>query len=437
MNKPINSIFYSQCGGAMHIQSLLKKINVLSCIISIFAVLFILIVISACLFGFSELTDSWANQAKLVAPDGVEYSYFGKSIAITNDYAFVASSSVLESDYDGGIYIYKRDNNTWHYNAKLTDLEGSNAYGHPFCVAVHEDTLVIGYRVSYNIEHFHDGALFVCNLVKDKWTYSQKIHFPDNNSDWPFYEVDIYKNKIIAGTGGASNRAYIFSNDKGVWSLEGTLVPSDIMPGDEFGLSVGISGKYAIVGAPFSGNKKGAVYVFKRKGNTWKHISKLQPINKSNNAYTLFGLNSAISDNCIIASANYKLNRVVIVYNIVGNKVKQKAVLSAPKYDKRKIYFAGSVAIEGKTLIVGSGRKYWYVSKSTAYIYILDNDKWTLQSTIQDNDIYDGRDGDSFGCNVAIADDYIIVGDVYDSQYGEDQGAAYIFARQVETGISY
>jgi hypothetical protein len=43
---------------------------------------------------------------------------------------------------------------------------------------------------------------------------------------------------------------------------------------DRFGSEVCISGDRAIVGACFDGDRKGAIYSFMRKGDSWKQISK-------------------------------------------------------------------------------------------------------------------------------------------------------------------
>jgi len=57
------------------------------------------------------------------------------------------------------------------------------------------------------------------------------------------------------------------------------LLPSDGAEGDIFGNSVSISGDYAIVGAHHSdevnGNNSGSAYIFKRDGSNWIEEQKL------------------------------------------------------------------------------------------------------------------------------------------------------------------
>src|SRR6516225_3417515 len=53
------------------------------------------------------------------------------------------------------------------------------------------------------------------------------------------------------------------------------LTAADGAPGDIFGFSVALSGRTAVVGAPFKNSNNGAAYVFVRSGTTWSQQAKL------------------------------------------------------------------------------------------------------------------------------------------------------------------
>ena len=72
--------------------------------------------------------------------------------------------------------------------------------------------------------------------------------------------------------GSASGSAYIFKRSGTSWAQEAKLLPSDGAGSDEFGVSVSISGDYAVVGARLdddNGTNAGSAYVFTRTATSW------------------------------------------------------------------------------------------------------------------------------------------------------------------------
>jgi len=65
--------------------------------------------------------------------------------------------------------------------------------------------------------------------------------------------------------GSGSGSAYIFKRDGTSWSQQAKLLASDGDANDEFGVSVSVSGDYAIVGADYdddNGSDSGSAYIF-------------------------------------------------------------------------------------------------------------------------------------------------------------------------------
>ncbi len=82
----------------------------------------------------------------------------------------------------------------------------------------------------------------------------------------------------------SAGSAYIFKRDGTSWSQQAKLVASDRAESDNFGVSVSISGDYAIVGANGEDedasennylNGAGSAYIFKRNGINWSQEAKL------------------------------------------------------------------------------------------------------------------------------------------------------------------
>jgi hypothetical protein len=115
-------------------------------------------------------------------------------------------------------------------------------------------------------------------------------------------------------TGGANlsdaGSAYIFERDGGTWTQMNKIVASDRAASDNFGVSVSISGEYAIVGAynededPVGGNtlsNSGSAYIFRNTSGNWAQANKI--VASDRGGVDLFGYSVAISGDYAIAGA--------------------------------------------------------------------------------------------------------------------------------------
>ena len=155
---------------------------------------------------------------------------------------------------------------------------------------------------------------------------------------------------------------------------------SDAAAYDYFGVSVSISGDYAIVGAygnDDNGSNSGAVYIYKKDQggtDTWGQVKKLT------------ASDAAAGD-----------------------------------------YFGFSVFISGDDLIVGAYGNDDNGSNSGA-VYIFKKDQGGLNNWGQVKKLTAAAGG-SFGWSVSMSGDYAIVGAFGDTDYGSASGAAYIFKK--------
>ena len=200
-------------------------------------------------------------------------------------------------------------------------------------------------------------------------------------SDQFGYRVGISGDYAIVGAVGDDSytgSAYIFRRTgKNTWDAGKKIVASDRAAGDEFGIAVGISGDYAIVGAHANDdapNNSGSAYIFLRTGtNTWDGGKKILASDRA--ALDYFGRSVAISGD----------------YAIVG----------APTNDDTATN-SGSAYIFRRT-----GTNTW------------DGGKKILAT--------DRADNDYFGHGVAISGDYAIAGAPNNDDTAANSGSAYIF----------
>ena len=221
----------------------------------------------------------WAQQAKLIAKDGEGGDFYGRSVSIDGDWAIVSSHH--DDVWSGSAYIYQRDGNLWKEQGKINarDGEANDSFG--FSVDISGDTAIAGMPQD-NDKGEDSGSVYVYVRVKDKWVEQQKFTPRDVDAGDIFGSaVSIDGDYAIIGSlwdddkGNRSGSAYIYKRIRTVWTQEAKLVASDGARNAEFGFSVHISGKYAIVGAYAHNSGTGAAYVFVRNGEKWTEEAKL------------------------------------------------------------------------------------------------------------------------------------------------------------------
>jgi hypothetical protein len=210
------------------------------------------------------------------------------------------------------------------------------------------------------------------------------------------------------------------------------LCAGDPEADDNFGNAVDISGDYAIIGAYGSddfGSSSGSAYVFKRFENTWEQTYKLCPSGLERN--DLFGLSVAISGDYAIVGAYHDNDAMynsgaayVFVRN--GEEWFLQTKLIAPDADDSDC-FGTAVDICGDYAIVAATMDDEFESNSgAAYIYQRVGTNWFFQSKLT---AADPKYWHFFGRSVSISENYTIVGTDYDDDNGTFSGAAYIFEK--------
>ena len=126
------------------------------------------------------------------------------------------------------------------------------------------------------------GSAYIFVRDGESWTEQEKLTASDAVAGDRFgYSVSISGDYAIIGAwgdfdgGSWSGSAYIFFRDGESWIGQAQLTASDAAAGERFGLSVSISGDYAIVGTYGADNWRGSAYIFVRDGESWTQQEKL------------------------------------------------------------------------------------------------------------------------------------------------------------------
>ncbi|MGQ0700513.1 MAG: Calx-beta domain-containing protein [Panacagrimonas sp.] len=330
------------------------------------------------------------QEAKLVAADSAKGDFFGYSVAVSGDTAVMGAfqDEVGANFFQGSAYVFVRSGMSWTQQAKLIAADGAALDRFGISVSVSGDTTVVG-------------------------------AYPDN-----------------FGGNGNQGSAYVFVRSGTSWTQQAKLVAADGAAGDEFGISVAMSGDTAVVGAhqdEVGANfLQGSAYVFVRNGTSWTQQQKLVAADGAE--FDGFGISVALSGDTVVAGAdgdNVGANGSqgsAYVFVRSGVSWMQQAKLIAAD-GAVEDFFGYSVTVSGDTAVVGAysdevGANF---SQGSAYVFVRSGTIWTQQAKLL---AADGAAFQEFGSSVALSGNTAVVG-VFRDDIGanSDQGSAYVFVR--------
>ncbi|MFN0277176.1 MAG: choice-of-anchor V domain-containing protein [Pyrinomonadaceae bacterium] len=333
----------------------------------------------------------WTLQQKLTASDGVAGDRFGVSVAISGDTVVVGADAPTSAGGTGAgsAYVFTRSGTVWTQQQKLTASDGGTNDEFGDSVSISGDTVVVGAPFDDTASGTNAGSAYVYTRSGTVWTEQQKLTASDAAADDLFgLSVALSGDTVVAGVyadddvGFNSGSAWVFTRSGTVWSEQQKLTASDGAIGDDFGISVAISGETVVVGSSFDDNvgfSSGSAYVFTRSGTVWSEQQKLT------------ASDAAAGDE-----------------------------------------FGVTVSVSGDTVVVGSrlDDTAGGVNAGSAYVFTRSAVVWSEQQKLTASD----GAADDFFNRVAISGDTIIVGSFFDdTPAGSNAGSAYIFQKNCPT----
>ncbi len=397
-------------------------------------------------YVFHRSGTSWSQQAKITADDGSASDNFGNCVSISGDYLIVGAvaDDVGSNNNQGSAYIFHRSGTTWTQQTHITADGGAASNNFGTSVSISGDYAIIGVQSDEVGGNVAQGSAYIYYKSGTTWTQQTHITAEDGAiSDLFGFNVSISGDYAIVGaydddvgSNGDQGSAYIFHRSGTSWTQQAHITASDGTAYDEFGISVSISGDYAIVGAhknDVGGNSnQGSAYIFHRSGTTWSQQVKITASDGAANDG--FGSSISISGDYTIVGAdgddvggNTDQGSAYIFFRS-GTTWTQQAKITASD-GIASDNFGSSISISGDYVIVGANEDDVgsNSNQGSAYIFHKSGTTWSQQAKITSSD---GLADDQFGISVSISGDYVIVGADTDDVGGDtDQGSAYIFHR--------
>ena len=211
-------------------------------------------------------TTTGEQRFKLNASDAEANDQFGSSVAISGDTAIVGAW--IEDDAgtnSGAAYIFDTTTGEQRFKLTASDAVAGEYFGSS--VAISGNIAIVGARRDDDAGP-DSGSAYIFDTTTGEQLFKLTASDPAENEQFA-YSVAISGTTAIVGArrdgdaGLFSGSAYLFDAMTGEQRFK--LTASDAAAGDEFGISVAISGTTSIVGASFdddAGPSSGSAYIF-------------------------------------------------------------------------------------------------------------------------------------------------------------------------------
>ncbi|WP_338814936.1 T9SS type A sorting domain-containing protein [Bernardetia sp. Wsw4-3y2] len=384
---------------------------------------------------------SHAQITKILSNDSTSVGYFGNFVDISGDYAIVAAT-----DGNGvrpAAYIFFRSDSGWIQQAKIETKDIVGSYGGIGSVAISGDYAIVA-SSSKDTDIRGEGVVYVFKRNGENWILNSTLKSGDYPSSGSFlfgHRIDILGDYILVGGSGyydsgfPSNQSvvHIFKRRANGWSLTQKI---DVTSwGDfRFGREVFLSNNYASVLIDYtSGRVNGieginsAIYMSRRDGNRWVEDGLIRIDDDEKEEIVQF----AESDGNVVVISNTRDGHSLYSFKKINGIWSKTSKTSINRSDTNWIL---SMDVHKDQLIIGgyiNVEEYGipdYEERGVVLLYKYFGNTWNQVYIIEAIDGEQGKEerGD-FGKSVAISENYAIIGDPREGSSSYHQrGAAYV-----------
>lgn len=278
------------------------------------------------------------------------------------------------------------------------------------------------------------GAVYVYKKSDGAWDQVQKLTASDGAAGDEFgISISVSGNTLLVGSvlHGVHGAAYVFKDYGGTWTQSQEFTASDA---GGFGFMVRLHQGTAVIGAPGTNDFTGNAYVFTRHNGVWSQAAELNPSDGAPGDY--FGKSVGISGNTIIIGqflpSSYTQVGSAYVFTKSGNTWIQTQKLT-PSVTQPGEGFGSALAMSGSTaLITAVNQQVGSFNFGAVYVFKKSGGTWSQTQILTGDDNF-GPNGT--GRRIAMHGDTAIVGAPVASLSGflSFEGAAYVFTRSGNT----
>jgi hypothetical protein len=371
----------------------------------------------------AALTSGVDGMSRTEQVPGPVFAEFGVSVATSPDTLFVAACPVKDGRCgQGEVNVFERRLSGWVKTDVLPVPEARAQDSFGVSMATDGATLVVGAQFA-DARGDDAGLTYVFELRDGRWQRTAVLFAGDSAAGDEFgLTVSVSGETIAVGARLVDSQAvntgaaYIFARDDGNWRQVRKLTASDAKAGDIFG-RVSIDKDLLLVSADLNddrGSNAGKAYAFQNRGGEWVEEARITASDGA--AVDEFGVSLALKGG-------------VAVFGAVGSDAQSEDSGAAYVFERREgrwQAFGYSVATSDDTIVVGAPNHGGAgLRAGAAYVFERRGGIWTEAARLTASDVAPGM---WFGNSVAIDRNRIVVGMLFS---GEDKrsGSAYVFER--------
>jgi hypothetical protein len=359
----------------------------------------------------SEKLDLWGEQQELIAADGQGGDRLGSAVALSGDTALVSSARgafvfvrsgagwsqqgpplatdisereqgvALSGDtaliaVPNGVRVFVRKGFAWSEQEPMLSVGGEAA-----AVAIDRDTALIA------MPSFLGGRGAVQVFARNGVSFAPQgpplFAAGGRSEDYWGESLALSGDTALVGAPGRTingkksrGAAFVFVRHGARWTQQGPALAAPMSADTGFGSAVALSGDTALIGLPsqkVGGHESaGVAYVFVRSGSKWTQQGR--PLVASDaRAETFFGSSLAVSGElALVGSRPAAHSSGAWLIARQGAVWAQQGPMLVADDSTPRDFFAGALAVDGDTLLIGSSchRVGAYSNEGAAYVYV-------------------------------------------------------------------
>jgi hypothetical protein len=213
---------------------------------------------SGAAYIFVRSGTKWIQRAEFPADiGGTPQAQFGNAVAVSGTTVVIACATLDTA------FVYAPSATGWKEQAALVPSGPANVVSFGSSVAISGNTIVGG---GAHPSPGGAGLTYVFVRSGTAWHQQAELKASDGSTFDQFgSSVAVVGNLLVAGSPGQGNsrgEAYVFARSNGRWVQQAKLTASTGRAGDKFGAAVGLSANLAVVGAPGRNTNAGLAYEY-------------------------------------------------------------------------------------------------------------------------------------------------------------------------------
>ncbi len=368
------------------------------------------------------------------------HSLFGWAVSIHGEFAAISAPGENhgEMNASGAVYVYHQRHGEWKFFQRIIPADPGMMKLFGTSIKLQDNRLLVGAPG----DNAKTGAVYVYTYDGASWIEERKLT-PRNGVIFQKFgtHVDMGYGIVLVGS-AASGRSdsttgcvTILTLSTTSWEESTVYTPLE-QSNDLFGASaVVVSRDEILVGAPRANGSIphcGAVYSFRRQGDTWKSDQVLESSQPKSDG--LFGCSLGYSAGRILVGAMQEVVDSVnsgVAYTFLRSDAGlwTRECRIVPDTLRHQDYFGMSVSLNGHLAFIGApkweeGRLRGNVDMGRVLAFTFSEGEWKSLGGIMP---IDGRDDDHFGMAIASNENSVLIGARLHDKVEFNDGAAYFY----------